>query len=181
MNKLREVNFHILAYPTNITLFCLPVTCLLGKLRWTFLFVTAGLAVTAMLSCGQPTTPDPATARGVQMIDELIACDTPGVWDRATMLKALEDRKQDYIDLLEMQLESCLYAKSVTPTPAPTLAPTATRTVEEMMDSVCAGFGELLTTLDEMNLTSQEKMDFLLSEGFSEEELATLATECSRP
>ena len=61
-------------------------------------------------------TPEPD---GVALIDELIACDGPGVWDRALMLERLQADGDKYLEHVEVALEICTLAKSAPPTPTP--------------------------------------------------------------
>ena len=43
----------------------------------------------------------------IALIDELIACDDPGMWDRSMMLGRLRRDKAAYVNTLEISLEVC--------------------------------------------------------------------------
>ena len=59
---------------------------------------------------------------GVRLIDELIACDPPGTWDKPGMLQTLEEREDEYTEFLQEMLEDCYLSGTIfaTYTPPPT-------------------------------------------------------------
>ena len=63
----------------------------------------------------------PVNASGHALIEELIACDGPGYWDREVLRNNLERDGQEQVEFLQTMLEGCYLAK--TATPQPTLIP----------------------------------------------------------
>lgn len=61
----------------------------------------------------------------------------------------------------------------------PPILPTATPTTSELVSKICMDFRDILVTLEEMELSSNQKMAYLLDEGFTQEELQALAADCS--
>ena len=73
------------------------------------------LAVIVLFGCGGPDRDE-----GIALIDDLIACDPPGTWDRTRMVQNLEERGDEYLDFIENALESCRIINAMPPTPTPT-------------------------------------------------------------
>ena len=80
---------------------------------------------------------------GVALIDELIACDQPGAWDRDRMIYNLEQDRKEYIDTLTLMLEVCTLAKNTTPDPTSTPLPL----IDEALE-LLAHYHELLRFKD---------------------------------
>ena len=94
-----------------------------GRIIWAI----GVMLVAGLLACGntgETQREDQLQLDGVQLIDELISCDSPG-WDRPTMLLALEDRGKEYAAFLREMLDNCrtVTAYFQTHTPYPTATP----------------------------------------------------------
>ena len=93
---------------------------------------------------------------GRALVDELIACDGPGEWDRERLLENLELGRDSTIDFLKQNLDDCLYftqGAGATPTSIPTLggpspAPSSTTFSTKALE-LLAAYQELLLFKDE--------------------------------
>ena len=58
------------------------------------------------------------------------------------------------------------------------IVPTSTPTMAQLRLKICADFRDILVTLEGTDLTSDQKLAFLLEEGFSRGELQALSADC---
>lgn len=131
------------------------------------------LLILLPIACSGNTQLDDAPPTiGIKLIDELIACDAEGVWDRSAMMQTLERERQQYVATLELLLSDCRYGQMITPTPAPT------RTVDELRSDLCATFRETVNEAISQGLTSEQIVELFLSVGMTQDEIVAMTNNC---
>ena len=104
-----------------------------------------------------PRLPSTTTQRGTALIDELIACDGPGLWNRAILLNRLDRDGEKEIERVQQLLDGCKLANTIatrtppsTPSPVPTPGESDTpATFSEESLELLANYHELLRFKDE--------------------------------
>ena len=102
---------------------------------------------TAPLVILSPTPPAPAEGEldGKALVDELIACDGPGVWDRDRLLENLELGRDRTIEYLKRNLDDCrFFTQGGDTTPSPSTTDFSTEALE-----LLSAYQELLLFKDE--------------------------------
>ena len=118
-------------------------------------YLTILVAITVLLvgGCGGK---EETTARGTALIDELIICDGPGVWDRTLLMDNLDRDGEKAVEQVQELLDMCRLANTIatrtppsTPSPVPTLvASDAPATFSEESLELLAAYHELQTFKD---------------------------------
>ena len=100
---------------------------------------------TAPLMSLSPTPLIEGKVDGRALVDELIACDGPGVWDRDRLLENLELGEDSTIEYLKRNLDACLFfTQGGDATPSPSTTDFSTEALE-----LLAAYQELLLFKDE--------------------------------
>ena len=107
------------------------------------------IGLTALIVVVVACSEQEAEEDGVAMVDQLIACDGPDVWDRDMLLLNLERDTYNTIELLKRNLEVCgLDTLEENETPSPIPSPSAPSFSTESLE-LLAAYRELLKFKDE--------------------------------